>query len=379
MDYPIKVLVLDTVMDRGGAETMIMNYFRHIDRSKVSFDFLVHQDYKAAYEDEIETLGGRIYRICPPYPQHFIRYTREISALLKAHPEYKIIHSNMMGNAMPAYRAAKLCGLPVRICHAHVASSPSGISPKAVIKSVYRKLMKPYVTHRFACGKDAAKFVFGDTDGVIYMKNAIDTSKFLFDTEVRQAVRKDFDLEGKYVIGHVGRFFRQKNHTFLIDIFAEAARKDNNAVLMMVGGGELDDALLNQMKEKVNALGLSDRVIFTGVRSDVERLLQAFDVFVLPSLYEGLPVVMIEAQAAGLPCVMSDRVTDECDVTGNEKTLPLADNAEEWADVILQYKDDFQRGNMYESIVASGYDIHSNAKWLEDYYIEQLQEYTAQE
>ena len=377
MNYPIKVLVLDTVMDRGGAETMTMNYFRHFDRSKVSFDFLVHRDYKAAYEDEIKALGGRIYRICPPYPQNYFRYSKEISAFFKAHPEYKIIHSNMMEIAYPAYKAAKKCGVPIRICRAHTFSPNETPTPKTLIRRIYKRAMRPYITHQFACGKDAAQYVFGSTDHVIFMKNAIDARQFIFDAAVRQSVRSEFNLEGKYVIGHVGRFFTPKNHPFLIDIFAEIARKDSDALLMMVGGGELDDALMNQIKDKVNSLGLKDRVIFTGVRSDVNRILQAFDVFVLPSLCEGLPVVMIEAQAAGLPCVMSDRVTDECVLTGNVKMMPLSGNAEEWADAVLQYKANYRRENMYETITASGYDIHSNAGWLENYYIEQFQKYTA--
>ena len=378
MEYPVKVLILDTVMDRGGAETMTMNYFRMIDRSKVTFDFLVHQDYRAAYEDEIEALGGKIFRIQPPYPQHFFHYTKEITAFFKAHPEYQIIHSNMKENAFPAYRAAAKCGVPIRICHAHTISNGNKFTAKRQVKYLYKKLMKPYVTHKFACGKDAAKFVFGSTDGVVYMKNAIDARQFRFNADVRNEVRSAFGLHGKFVVGHIGRFFPPKNHSFLIDIFAGVARKDPDAVLMLVGGGELDDALMNRTKSKVNALGLTDRVIFTGVRSDVERLLQAFDVFVLPSLYEGLPVVMIEAQAAGLPCVMSDRVTDECDITGNVRALPLEDNAEAWADALLQYKGKHDRQDMCEAVAAAGYDIQSNAGWLENYYIEQLKKYTAE-
>ena len=377
VNYPIKVLILDTVMDRGGAETMIMNYFRHIDRSRVSFDFLVHRNYIAAYEEEIASLGGRIYRICPPYPQNYFRYMREISAFFKAHPEYKIIHSNMMEIAYPAYKAAKNCGVPIRICHAHTSSPNEALTVKTLIRRIYKKRMFPYITHKFACGRNAAQYVFGTTDDVIYMKNAIDVRQFCFHSEIRRSVRSEFHLEGKFVIGHVGRFFTPKNHTFLIDVFAGIVRKDQNAVLMLVGGGELDDALMNHIKDKVKALGLEDNVIFTGVRSDVNRMLQAFDVFVLPSLCEGLPVVMIEAQAAGLPCVMSDRVTDECCITGNVKTLPLSDNAEEWADAVLQCKGQSDRQDMSESIVAAGYDICSNARWLESFYIEQLKKWNA--
>ena len=374
MKYPVKVLFLDTVMDRGGAEAMTMNYLRHIDRSRVSFDFLVHKDYKAEYEDEITALGGVIYRICPPYPQYFFRYTREITALLREHPEYRILHSNMMENALPAYLAAEKCGVPIRICHAHIAAG-SGTAVKSAVKSVYRRLMKPHITHRFACGRDAASYVFGSTDNVVLMKNAIESEKYRFSPAVRQEVRAELRLDGKFVVGHVGRFFPQKNHSFLVDIFAEIAKRAPDAVLLLVGGGELDDALMNRIKEKVNTLRLSDRVIFTGVRSDVERMLQAFDVFVLPSLYEGLPVVMIEAQAAGLPCVMSDRVTDECDITGHVTALSLENSAGNWADVILGLREAFVRKDVRDRIVSAGYDIVQNARWLENFYIEALQKY----
>lgn len=370
MAEPMRVLILDTVMDRGGAEAMTMNYFRNMDRSKVTFDFLVHRDYHAAYEDEIAALGGRIYRICPPYPQNWLQYQKTIRRLFREHPEYRIIHCNMMELGFPAYAAAKSCHVPVRICHAHTAPENEKITVKFLIRQTYKKLMGSFVTHKFACGQKAAEWVFGkDISDVIYMKNAVDAAQFRYAPDVEREVREEFGLGDRYVVGHVGRFFEPKNHPFIVRIFAEIAKRDENAVLMLVGGGELDDAIMNRTKKAFEDLGLSDRVIFTGVRTDVNRLLQAFDVFILPSLCEGFPVVMVEAQAAGLPCIMSDKVTTECDLTGNVEVVALADGADAWADAILAHRDRRRKTDCYEQIVQAGYDIRENARWLQNFYL----------
>lgn len=374
MEYPIRVLILDTVMDRGGAEAMTMNYYRNMDRSKVTYDFLVHRDYKAAYEDEIESLGGKIYRICPPYPQNWIQYQKTIQNLFREHSEYQIIHCNMMELGFPAYVAAKKCNVPVRICHAHTAPNKEKLTVKSVIRGIYKKLMLSSITHKFACGRNAAEWVFGkgNIQDVVYMKNAVDAERFRYSSQIEDEIRDEFNIKGKFIVGHVGRFFEPKNHPFIVKIFSEIAKKDPDAILMLVGGGELDDAIMNETKKKFEDLGLSDRVIFTGVRSDVNRIIQAFDVFILPSLCEGFPVVMVEAQAAGLKCLISDKVPPECDITGNVEVVPLESGAAFWAERILSYKNSYKKKDMYDVIEKAGYDIKSNAEWLENYYIEEL-------
>lgn len=376
MEYPIKVLFLDTVMDRGGSETMTMNYFRNIDRSKVQFDFLQHRYYKAAYEDEIAELGGTVYKICPPYPQNYFKYRKELRKLLKEHPEYQIIHSNMMELGLFGYMEAKRCGVPVRICHAHTAPDNPKITIKSLMRSSYKNMMRKYITHQFACGKKAAKWVFGEKniEHVIYMKNAVDAELYRYRPEVEKEIREEFHLGDRFVVGHVGRFFEPKNHPFIIDIFAEIVKQDPNAILMLVGGGELDDVVMNQTKLKVNSLGLENNVIFTGVRTDVNRVIQAFDIFILPSLYEGFPVVMVEAQAAGLKCIMSDAVTNECDITGNVEVVALKAGVQDWAERILSYKGSYKKIDMYQTIVDAGFDIKENAKWLEEFYLNALDE-----
>ena len=211
-------------------------------------------------------------------------------------------------------------------------------------------------------------------NNVIIMKNAIDANQYRYNEETQNRMREELGISGKKVIGHVGRFFPQKNHTFLIDIFKAVHDRDKNTVLLLVGGGEADDTLKNQIRHKVKDLGLEDSVKFLGVREDVEKVVQAFDVFLLPSLFEGLPVTMVEAQAAGLPCVISDKVPIQCDITGNVKVVSLEDAPEKWAEVIDDVLINFKKKDTYETIVNAEFDIKENAKWLKDFYVEALKE-----
>lgn len=378
---PLRVLVLDTVMDRGGAETMMMNYLRHFDRSKVTYDFLVNRDYNAAYEDEIEALGGRIYRMCPMYPQYFGRYKREFRNFLEQHTEYRIIHSNLEERSYFPLRIAAEKGIPIRIAHAH--NRPVGFNLKSIFREYFRMRLPKYVTHMFACGTEAGDWLYGEKsrDRVIQQRNAIDTSAYRYDAAIATQVREEFGVtdSGTFVLGHVGRFFPQKNHTFLIDIFAEVHKRHPNSVLWLVGGGELNDALKNQIKAKVDDLGLSDAVEFLGVRGDVNRLLQGMDSFILPSLYEGLPVTMIEAQASGLPCTISDRVPEQCDVTGNVQIIGLNATPAEWAKRILDQHAEYAGTNRTEGagkVTKAGFDIKANAEWLQRFYVDALAEST---
>lgn len=370
----VHVLVLDTVMDRGGAEAMIMNYMRNINRDIIKFDFLTNRDYRAAYEDEIESLGGKVYHMCPMYPGKFHRYKKEVREFLKEHPEYKIIHSNLEERSYLPLKVAKKMGVPVRISHSH--NRPLGINPKLIVRYYFRFMLKFYNTHMFACGEEAGDWLYGkkNRSNVTIMNNAVDANQYRYNPEVSKEMKKQLGIEGKKVIGHVGRFFPQKNHGFLIDIFNEIYKKDKDTVLLLVGGGELDDALKKQIKEKVRNLGLEDAVEFLGVREDVDRIVQTFDVFLLPSLFEGLPVTMVEAQAAGLPCVISDKVPIQCDLTGNVWVVPLEESPEKWADVVLDKANNFEKRNTYQQIADAGFDIKSQAKWLEEFYVKALEE-----
>lgn len=362
---PIRVLNMFTIMDRGGAETMVMNYYRHIDRTKVQFDFLVHREQRGAYDDEIERMGGRIYRMCPVYPQNFSRYKRDLRTFFRAHPEYKIIHSHMSELGYFAFREAERQGVPVRICHAH--NAPHGFDAKMIIRTYFKKRMMPYLTHLFMCGEESGKWLYGEKNKTrfIMLNNAIDAAVYSFDASKREKMRRQLGLADELVIGHVGRFNPQKNHPFLLNIFAALLKKEPNAVLLLVGGG----ADMPKIQAKAQELGIAERVRFLGVRSDVADLMQAMDVFVFPSLYEGLPVTMVEAQASGLPCIISDKVPPECILTeGLVNIMPLSASPEAWAEKILAMRA-IPRTDRREEIAAHGFDITTEAVKLQEFYL----------
>ena len=361
---PIRVLNMFTIMDRGGAETMVMNYYRHIDRTKVQFDFLVHREQRGAYDDEIEALGGRIYRMCPIYPQNFARYKRDLHAFFQAHPEYKIIHSHMSELGYFAFREAERRGVPVRICHAH--NAPHGFDIKMVMRTYFKKCMMPHLTHLFMCGIESGRWLYGQQNEsrFIMLNNAINAAAYTYDPEKRIEMRQKLGLENELIVGHVGRFNPQKNHSFLLDIFAALLKKEPNAVLLLVGGGED----MPKIQAKTKALGIAEHVRFLGVRSDVADLMQAMDVFVFPSLYEGLGIALIEAQAAGLPCVVSDTIPQEAyltDLVVNEK---LSSPSERWAEKIFE-KRAVPRTDRRAEIAIHGFDITTEAVKLQEFYI----------
>ena len=368
---PIRVLNMFTIMDRGGAETMVMNYYRHIDRAKVQFDFLVHREQRGAYDDEIEALGGKIYRMCPIYPQNFARYKHELRVFFQAHPEYRIIHSHMSELGYFAFCEAKRQGVPVRICHAH--NAPHGFDLKMIIRTWFKKRMMPYLTHLFVCGAESGKWLYGtqNESRFIMLNNAIAAASYSYSRDSAMAVRQSLGLTDEFVVGHVGRFNPQKNHPFLLDIFTALLKKEPNAVLLLVGGG--DD--MPRIQKKAQSLGISGHVRFLGVRSDVADLMQAMDVFVFPSLYEGLPVTMVEAQASGLPCLISDKVPPECIITeGLVDTLPLSAEAETWAKKILKKKN-LPRTDRRSEITAHGFDITTEAVKLQEFYLNAYEQY----
>ncbi len=362
---PIRVLQVVTNMDRGGLETMLMNYYRNIDREKVQFDFLVHRTERAAYDDEIEALGGILYRL-PKLVPWSKNYRQKLSQFFKEHPEYKIIHSHINCLSSIILKAAKDHNVPVRIAHSHSSRQDKNLTYP--IKLYYRRFIPRYATKLLACGKAAGDWMFRGSPYTV-LNNAIDASSYLPDKAVRTAKREELGVsENRYLIGHVGRFALPKNHTFLLNVFAEVCKQEKFCTLLLVGDGPLR----KQMEEKCAVLSISDRVIFTGVRSDVPELMQAMDCFVFPSLYEGLPVTMVEAQAAGLPCYISDGVSSECILTDCVKQLPLSASAECWAKEILSQKG-AMRYYALQQIQAAGFDVKENAKYLERMYEEQYQ------
>lgn len=363
----IRVLQVFNSMNCGGAENMIMNLYRNIDRTKVQFDFLVHTERKCFFDDEILSLGGRIYH-APRYnvANHFL-YKKWWKSFLSKHKEYRVVHGHMYSIAPIYLRVAKKHGATT-IVHSHSTSELAGI--KELIKSQLRKRAKNSADYMFSCSAAAGLWLYGkdavEKDNHYILKNAVDTDRFLYNENIRDEVRKEFDIENKLVIGHVGRFMEAKNHKFLLDIFETVLRTNENSVLLLVGGGPLE----NEIKQKAESLGIIDKIVFAGVRNDTHRLLQAMDCFVFPSVYEGLPVAVIEAQASGTPCLVSDSVTEEVCITDLITRLSINESPEVWAEEIGKKESISGEMDMRGKIADSGYDIKTTAQWLQNFYTE---------
>lgn len=364
MNKPIRILHIVTYMGRGGLESMLMNYYRNIDRSKVQFDFLVHRDFKADYDDEILSLGGKIYHISRLVPWSKT-YKNELKSFFNNHPEYQIIHVHQDCLSAVALKCAKECGIPVRVAHAHSSSAVKNF--KYPIKLHYMKKIYKYATDLFACGKQAGDWMFTGHDYTI-VKNAIDLDKYKLSSEMAKETKKQFHIEDKYVIGHVGCFREEKNHIFLVDVFNEVRKMHSDSVLLLVGDGEKQE----EIKQKVKELGLENDVIFTGSRADVNLLMQAMDVFVFPSLYEGLGMVFIEAQASGLHCIVSDSVPSESILLPELVCVKsLNDSVKSWAEEVLNRKKISDLN--FSNLVRSGYDIKKECRKLEEFYLNSIQ------
>lgn len=358
----IRVLQIVTHMNRGGLETMLMNYYRHINRTKIQFDFLTHREYDGDYGKEIRELGGKIFHL--PILNPFSRkYKNALRHFFDKHPEYTIIHVHQDCLSSVILKVAQRCNIKVRISHSHCANQDKDI--KYPIKLYYQRFISKYATELMACGNDAGMWMFRGAPFKI-LNNAIDAKKYIYSSNERILQRRKWGIKPyELLIGHVGRFSPSKNHLFLVDIF-EAIQRKTSAKLILVGDekGELAE----QVKEKVSKLGLRDKVIFAGLRDDVAELMQAMDVFVFPSNYEGLPVTLIEAQAAGLPCLISDKVPIECKMTDLIRQLSLSNGAEAWAEQAV-INASIVREDTFEKISQAGFDIVENAKWLQSLYL----------
>ena len=363
MSEPIRILHIVTYMGRGGLETMIMNYYRNIDRSKVQFDFLTHRQERWDYDDEIEKLGGKIYRL-PRLNPFSPSYLKALDGFFKEHKEYKIVHCHQDCLSGIPLKYAKKNGVPFTIAHSHNANQDKNL--KYLVKLIAKNNISKYSDHLFACGKEAGEWMFKTSDFEI-LNNAIDTKRYIYNEEKSLEMKEKLGVTDKFVIGHVGRFRFQKNHSFIIDIFKEVCKKEPNSTLLLVGDGPLEE----EIKKKVDDLGLLDKVKFLGARDDVNDLMQAMDVFILPSLFEGFPLTMIETQASGLNCIISDKVPKECIVTKNVKSISLEKSPKYWANEIIKSKNK-ERKNLYNEIQDAKFDIKSNAIGLQEFYLKNM-------
>ena len=347
-----------------------MNYYRNIDKDKIQFHFLCDEDSTNIPYEEIEKMGGKVI-IIPPY-QRLFEYQKELYRIFKEN-KYKIVHSHISTLSVFPLRIAKKAGVPIRIAHSHSTSNKKEWK-RNLIKNILRPFSKLYANQFFACSELSGRWLFGEkafkNNSIKIINNAIDLEKFKFNKEKRNEIRKKLKIDENIIlIGHIGRFVTQKNHEFLIDVFNEIIKKRKqenfDSKLILIGQGNLKENII----EKIKYLGLQDYVIFTGQTTNVSDYYNAMDIFVLPSLYEGLPVVGIEAQANGLLCEFSTDMTKETKVLNTTKFISLKETAKKWAEIILEDYKNFKRKNSFDEMTKKNFNIKEEAKKLEKYYI----------
>lgn len=356
----IRVLQVVNDMHRAGLETMLMNYYKNIDRERIQFDFLTHRPEKSDYDDEIISMGGRVYYAPRLYPQNYLNYFRYMKNFFEEHPEYHIVHSHIDSMSYLPLRAAKKAGIPIRIAHSHNTSIDKDF--KYILKQFFRSKITSVANYYCACGKEASKFLFKEKESLI-IPNAIEVDKFLFNRKIRERKRIEIGLKDEFVLGHVGRLTYQKNHKFLIEVFSEVYKKNKNTVLLLVGVGEKE----KEIKKQICKLGLQDVVKFLGNRNDVNELYQAMDVFLMPSFFEGIPVTGVEAQFAELPCIFSTKVPKEVAFSQKCEFIDLKESMDKWAQTILRVNVNVRvEGN--NTSENSCYNIKNSKRILVEYY-----------
>lgn len=370
INRPVRIAHIIGKLNAAGVEAVVNNYYKNIDHNKYQFDYYIDSDSSCKPSKDLIDMGAR-YFVIPPY-QHLFSHIKTLVRLFKEN-KYLIVHSGMNTLAPISLFAAWMAGVPIRINHNH-STAGKGEFKRNCLKYCLRPFAKVFANYYCACSKYAGIWLFGknffSSGKVTVFNNAVDTSKFAFSTSNRDKLRKELGISNKYVIGHIGRFTKQKNHYFLIDIFEQYYKKNSNAVLLLVGIGELQDEIKDAVKKKK----LEDAVIFLGKRSDVDELYSAMDLFVLPSLYEGLPVVGVEAQVSGLPCIFSNEITREVAITENVYFLPIDGSVSDWCSQITNFKNlDLKRDKL--KLKDCSFDIKVQANNLVEYYDECIMKY----
>lgn len=370
MNQMIRVAIIGGKIDSGGKKNLIMEYYRHIDREKVQFDFICDSDSQAIPYEEIEALSGRVYEI-RPY-QHIIGNMIDIYKLCKQN-NYKVMHAyNSTMNLFPMF-VAKIAGVPVRISES-LSMAHEG-DWKTVLKKILRPMSKWFANYYMACGEDCGRWQFGnklfDAGKVDVFKTVINTEFNSFNPKLREETRKEYGWEDKIVIGHIARFTAQKNSVHMIEIFGAIARKEPKAVLCLIGDGELKEKMLSKIKE----LGIEKQVCYLGRREDIQKFYNAMDCFILPSLYEGLPVVGLEAESCGLPMFFSTEVTREANACELGHFIALSESADVWADEIIRaVKVNMPvRRSHAKEVADAGFDSASEAKRMQKYYYDTIE------
>jgi len=355
MARPIRVLHVFAGLNRGGAEAALMNLYRHVDRSILRFDFVVRTTEDGVFDKEISRLGGKIY-VFPPfvvknlfgYRNHWLRFFRE-------HKEYSVIHGHAQGLASVYLSIAKKHGLKT-IAHSHTVSN--GKEANRWIKWIFQLPLRSIADYRLACCPEAGRWLFGKTASFQVMPNSIPTEKCVFRKEIREKVRSELGISDSFVVGHVGRFTKAKNHPYLLKVFAALLAMRKNARLLLIGEGPCYE----EIRKESEKAGLQSSVLFLNEQSSVFRYLMAMDVFVFPSLYEGFPVALLEAQASGLPCMVSNRVSENIRVTPLVSFLSIRQKPKEWARALLEASTGSNREQWAQAILEAGYDSQEQAQ-----------------
>lgn len=373
MKNKVKVLLFVDRMRHGGIQQFLVENVKHMDKTKVDIDVLTLDDGETyPLEQAIQDAGAKYYKLKGIWINNtmdYFKYATAIDNFFTIHNNYKVIHMNASSKNFILLKYAKKHHIPVRIAHSHNIDFQTKNPIKKIIGNLFKIPMKKYATDYFACSYLAGEWLFGkknvESGKVKVIHNAVDYKNFKYDEKTRKEIRKEFNIkENEILFGHVGRFTNQKNHTFLIDIFNEIHKQNKNTKLIMVGIGEKEE----EIKNKVKKLQLNNYVIFAGFRKDVNKLMQGMDTFLLPSLYEGLPVVGVEAQAAGLPSFTSeDVVTQEVRITTAMNFISLEKSAKEWADIILN--SDLSRKDTKDELKEAGYFIEDSARELVNFYL----------
>lgn len=364
MDKPIKVLAVVYQLKPAGLENRLMDIIRNIDRKRVQIDVYTYQMTPGLYDEEVRRLGGEVYYNPPLTIKNMFWYVKYFRDFLKSHPEYRIVHAHQDAWCSVFCKGAFLAGVPVRIAHSRTAISCNSLG--YLVKNIIKLAAKKYANYYFAVSGKAGRWLYGsklyDSGKVQIWPNAIDAEKFYFDPAVRDRVRKENRWDGKYVVMHVGNFTQPKNHPFILKVFNEVVKKDRNALLVLAGSGDH-----TEIDRYIQEHGLGEYVQFLGSRRDVNELLQAADVFLFPSIFEGLPGALVEAQASGLPCVISDTIAEEVHINPDLAVLSLSRSAEFWAEQVLGYRT-YRRESTQKYIEQKGFDIHSLTEKLSLFY-----------
>lgn len=353
----IRILQMIGSLNMGGSQTTMMNIYRNIDRTKIQFDFVLDHPKETYFAEEAKSLGAKIYTMPGFHGTNAGEIKRDWNNFFYLHPEYKVLHSHVRSYASLYLPIATAHGVKT-VIHSHSTSAGSGFS--ALVKEMMQRPLKKQADVLMACSAEAGNWLFGERackgKNFVIMPNSVDTKLYGINNEVRKKYREELGLEGKYVVGHVGRLHESKNHGFLINAFFELHESNPNARLLLVGDGELR----GDIEQKISALGIRDSVVMTGSRKDVPSLMQAMDVFAFPSVWEGMPTTVVEAQAAGLPCFVSDHVTQEAGVTDLIHWLPI-DDARVWAHELSRQE---PKRDVRDQIKKAGYDVEAAAEKL---------------